>query len=122
MFGFVAPSGTSFPQLFSTVTVPKSDELVAPPARHGGQKEAEEFFLTGMEKTLAGLHDSGHPAFPITIYYAFKQSDTGGDEDVSSTGWQAFWAQSLAPDLPLQELGPFEQRALEECVRMTATR
>lgn len=79
-----------FPQLFSTVTVPKSEELVATPARHGGRKEAEEFFLTGMEKTLAGLHNAGHPAFPISIYYAFKQADTGGDEDVSSTGWQAF--------------------------------
>jgi putative DNA methylase len=79
-----------YPTLFSTVTVPKADELVATPARHGGRKEAEEFFLAGMEKTLAGLHEKGHPAFPVSIYYAFKQADTQGDEDISSTGWQAF--------------------------------
>lgn len=33
-----------FPSLFATLTVPKADELVATPHRHGGKKQAESFF------------------------------------------------------------------------------
>ena len=36
------------------------------------------------------LADQSHPAFPVTIYYAFKQSETDGDEGTSSTGWETF--------------------------------
>lgn len=78
-----------FPSLFSETAVPKAEELVATPFRHGGKKEAETFFLDGMTKTLSNLLQKGHPAFPITIYYAFKQSDTD-EEGTQSTGWITF--------------------------------
>src|SRR5262249_39572988 len=65
----------TFPSLLATIAVPKAEELVATPARHGGKERAETFFLDGMTKAMARLADQAHPAGPITIYYAFKQSD-----------------------------------------------
>ncbi|MYH20764.1 MAG: DUF1156 domain-containing protein [Acidobacteria bacterium] len=79
-----------FPDLFATVAVPKAQELVAAPYRHGGRKEAERFFLSGMSSALTRLAAQSHPAFPTTIYYAFKQSEKKDDAGVSSTGWETF--------------------------------
>jgi len=36
------------------------------------------------------LAEQAHPAFPVTIYYAFKQSETETSEGTSSTGWETF--------------------------------
>ena len=79
-----------FPNLFATLAVPKAEELVATPYRHGGKDAAETFFLTGMTQALRRLVEQAHPAFPVTIYYAFKQSETKGDTGVASTGWETF--------------------------------
>ncbi|MBZ4218778.1 MAG: DUF1156 domain-containing protein [Chlorobium sp.] len=78
-----------FPILFSTISVPKEEELVATPHRHGGKKEAEEFFLKGMTQVMHRLAEQKHPAYPITIYYAFKQAETNSGGTVSS-GWESF--------------------------------
>lgn len=79
-----------FPDLFSTLAVPKAEELVATPYRHGGKEAAESFFLTGMTAAMHRLAEQVHPAFPVTIYYAFKQSETANDSGTSSTGWETF--------------------------------
>src|SRR3954465_10476305 len=79
-----------FPDLFATVAVPKAEELVATPYRHGSKKKAELFFLDGMTRAMHRLVDQAHPAFPVTIYYAFKQSETESAEGTSSTGWETF--------------------------------
>jgi putative DNA methylase len=79
-----------YPELYATMVVPKQDELVASSYRHGGKKEAESFFLNGMTEALHNLAELSHPAFPVTIYYAFKQSDTDGDDATSSSGWVTF--------------------------------
>ncbi|MFN4263967.1 MAG: hypothetical protein ACK4IT_10255, partial [Thioalkalivibrionaceae bacterium] len=36
------------------------------------------------------LAEQAHPAFPVTIYYAFKQSETENDAGTASTGWETF--------------------------------
>ena len=79
-----------FPDLFATLAVPKADELVATPYRHGGREAAESFFLGGMTGALRQLCEQAHPGFPVTIYYAFKQAEHKGDTGVSSTGWETF--------------------------------
>ena len=78
-----------FPKLFQTLAVPKAEELIASPYRHGGPKAAEHFFLEGMTNAIGNLAKLSHPAFPTTIYYAFKQSETK-DTSTSSTGWETF--------------------------------
>ena len=84
-----------FPALFATMTVPKAAELVATPYRHGSKEEAEEFFLNGMTQTMQRLANQAHPEAPVTIYYAFKQSETDHDDKTSSTGWVTFLAAVL---------------------------
>ncbi|MDJ0835528.1 MAG: DUF1156 domain-containing protein [Acidobacteriota bacterium] len=80
---------SSYPDLFTTLAVPKADELVATPYRHGGKKNAEIFFLQGMTDALRNLCKQAHKAFPVTIYYAFKQSETKRGA-TASTGWETF--------------------------------
>ena len=80
----------AFPDLFTTLAVPKAEELVATPYRHGGKEKAERFFLDGMKETISCLAEQVHPIFPITIYYAFKQSEIKGDGSTISTGWETF--------------------------------
>jgi putative DNA methylase len=77
------------PDLFATVTVPKTEELVALPYRHGSKEKAEQFFMEGMTQAMYNLRNQAHNCFPITIYYAFKQSETRA-EGTASTGWATF--------------------------------
>ena len=79
-----------FPELFDTLAVPKAEELVATPYRHGSKKKAETFFLEGMTLAMHRLAEQGHPAFPVTIYYAFKQSESNSVDGIASTGWETF--------------------------------
>ena len=79
-----------FPDLFATLTVPKAEELVATPHRHGGTEHAEAFFLNGMTRAMRCLAERAHPVFPVTIYYAFKQTETRGGDGTASTGWETF--------------------------------
>jgi putative DNA methylase len=78
-----------FPDLFLTIAVPKNEELVATPYRHGSEEKAREFFLDGMTRVFKTICASTHPAFPTTIYYAFKQAETDTDA-AASTGWEVF--------------------------------
>jgi putative DNA methylase len=79
-----------FPDLFATLEVPKADELVASRYRHNSAEKAEKFFLDGMIKAMRQLAGRTHPAFPVTIYYAFRQSETTDHEGTASTGWETF--------------------------------
>ncbi len=79
-----------FPNLYATLAVPKAEELIATPYRHGSKEKAETFFLDGMTAAMHNLAQQAHPAFPVTIYYAFKQSDTKEGDGTHSTGWETF--------------------------------
>jgi putative DNA methylase len=79
-----------FPDLFATLAVPKAEELVATPYRHGNKEKAETFFLDGMAQAMRRLAEQAHPAFPVTIYYAFKQAESETDASTASTGWETF--------------------------------
>lgn len=94
-----------YPALFATVAVPKSEELVATPYRHGGKEGAERFFLDGMTTAMHNLAESAHGAFPVIIYYAFKQSETK-ESGTSSTGWETFLASVIRAGLTLTGTWP----------------
>jgi putative DNA methylase len=95
-----------FPNLLATISVPKAEELVATPFRHGDQEKAEEFFLGGMTQAMHNLAEQAHPAAPITIYYAFKQSETETTEGTSSTGWETFLDAVLRAELAISGTWP----------------
>jgi len=73
-----------FPDLFATLAVPKTEELVATPYRHGGKEQAERFFMEGMTRALRNLAAQAHPAFPVTIYYAYKQQEVREEQSAKS--------------------------------------
>lgn len=77
------------PDLFGSILTPKTEELISNPFRHASQEIAENFFLTQMSMVFSRLGKKAHPAFPITIYYAFKQVESNND-GVSSRGWVSF--------------------------------
>ncbi len=75
------------PELLSTMLVPKADELVANPYRHDGKDGAKKFFEDGFRDVFARARQTASPDFPITVYYAFKQSETDTTGE-ASTGWE----------------------------------
>ena len=81
-----------FPELFGTLSTPKATELIATPYRHKTKEDADFFFLNGMTKALQQVAAQVHPAMPLTIYYAFKQSEVRGSDGNISTGWETFLA------------------------------
>lgn len=82
----------TYPQLFSTMLVPKKEELVATPYRFDGSKQrAKEFFEDGMLEVFRRVFDCSRGDIPVTIYYAFKQNETEvtkNGERTASTGWE----------------------------------
>jgi putative DNA methylase len=76
-----------YPELLSTLLVPKAEELVANPYRHGGKDEARAFFEAGFRKVFSRARDGALSDYPITVFYAFKQSESE-DEGQASTGWE----------------------------------
>ncbi len=78
-----------YPNLFSTITTPKADELISTPFRHNSKEDAEKFFLDGMTEAMGNIVSQSHGSFPISIYYAFKQSETK-DDGTGNTGWETF--------------------------------
>ena len=95
-----------FPDLFVTLAVPKAQELVATPYRHGTKEKAEAFFLSGMTDAMRQLASRAHAAYPITIYYAFKQAETDAESGTSSTGWETFLGAVLQAGLTISGTWP----------------
>ncbi len=91
--------GHLWPALFATVLTPKAEELIATPNRHNGNRiDAQQFFEQGLEAVFNQLRLVNADGFPVTVYYAFKQSEMDEDDDDSdttsdanvtaSTGWE----------------------------------
>jgi putative DNA methylase len=89
--------GKIWPDLFSTLLVPKKEELIASPYRfNGNKKKADAFFEEGLGRAFVRLREAQHTAYPMTLFYAFRQSEEvqGDDEEnegvshLASTGWE----------------------------------
>jgi putative DNA methylase len=107
-----------FPELFATVAVPKAEELVAVAYRHGSKEKAEAFFLNGMTNAMHRLAEQAHPAFPVAVYYAFKQSESEKEGGTTSTGWETFLEAVLKAGFALTGTWPMRT---EGAGRITAT-
>ena len=126
------------PDLLSTMLVPKAEELVANPYRHDGKDGAKEFFEDGFRRVFARARETALADFPITVYYAFKQSDAG-DDGTASTGWETLldgmirsgWAITATwpmrsergePDASTSARTPSPPRSSSRCARAPTTR
>lgn len=95
-----------FPNIYATLAVPKAEELVATQYRHGSKEKAESFFLEGMTAAMRNLTELANPAFPVTIYYAFKQAETNEASGTSSSGWETFLTAVLKAGFALSGTWP----------------
>lgn len=78
-----------YPYDFRTMLVPKAEELVATPYRFGGDRDAaRKFFERGMTKAFYKIHTYVRGDIPITVYYAYKQSESSEKGETASTGWE----------------------------------
>jgi putative DNA methylase len=105
--------GAIFPEICSTLLVPKKQELVATPYRFEGSKEqAQAFFQDGFGKVFARLHEAQHRDYPLTVFYAFKQSESDRDSQsdamipLASTGWETMLEGLLKADFQVAGTWP----------------
>lgn len=102
-----------YPQLFSTILVPKKQELVAAPERFGGdQAQARAFFEEGSGRAFHAIRGAQRDGYPVTVYYAFKQAEAEdeGDDDgfsaTASTGWETMLEGLMAADFQITGTWP----------------
>lgn len=76
-----------YPTLLATMLVPKADELVANPYRHGGGDNAKRFFEAGFRDVFSRARTTASDDYPITVFYAFKQAEAD-DSGEASSGWE----------------------------------
>lgn len=81
--------GRHFPEAFGSILTPKADELVAESYRHGGRDQAEAFFSKGIQEVIRNFEKFANTDVPVTIFYAFKQSEIE-EEGLVSSGWATF--------------------------------
>ena len=67
--------------------VPKAEELVANPYRHGGKEGARSSSRMAFARSSRARAKTRSTTIPITVYYAFKQSESDDDGE-ASTGWE----------------------------------
>lgn len=84
-----------YPEIFSTVLTPKTQELVASPYRFGGDKNrAEKSFLSGLGDAFDLMQKKAVSDYPTSIFYAYKQTEEVIDSldekqlILTSTGWE----------------------------------
>jgi putative DNA methylase len=77
------------PEFFKTLLTPKTEELVASPYRfEGGFAQAKNFFENGLLNVFKQIHVYTQPETPVTVYYAFKQSEVDENNSTASSGWE----------------------------------
>lgn len=112
---------STFPKLFRTMLVPKAEELIATPYRHDGDIEkARDFFEEGMFKTCCQIYTYAREEIPVTIYYAFKQSESESDEEAgnrtSSTGWETMLSAIIKAGFSITGTWPMRTECVSRSV------
>jgi putative DNA methylase len=120
-----------YPDLFSMILTPKTQELVATPFRfRGDKKKAEEFFEDGLRKVFSLMREKQDSGYPTTIYYAFKQSDVEVDKDdqhsskqnynpsvsVASKGWETMLEGLISANFTITGTWPMRTEMLNRSV------
>jgi putative DNA methylase len=80
--------GSIYPAIFNTLLVPKTQEMVADHFRHGSKEKAKQFFEDSLIQVFKRVNQINDKDYPVTIYYALKQTETDESDQVASTGWE----------------------------------
>jgi putative DNA methylase len=81
-------AGSLYPELFSTLLVPKAQELIAEPARQGSWEAAADFFEQELQSVFRRMMEAQAAGFPMTLYYAYRQEEEADNGGQKSTGWE----------------------------------
>lgn len=110
----------TYPDLFRTMLVPKVEELVATPYRFDGSTEkARDFFEDGMMQTCKQIYKYARKDLPVTIYYAYKQSETDSDENkIASTGWETMLSAIIQAGFTITGTWPMRTEMVERATAM----
>jgi putative DNA methylase len=95
----------TWPDLFRRIGVPKEEELVSAPYRHGTASQSEEFFISGMRRALSAMRQVSAQHTPLAVYYAFKQAEVG-EEGITSAGWASFLQAILDSEIAVDGTWP----------------
>lgn len=107
----------TYHKLFRTMLVPKAEELVATPYRFDGSVEkARDFFEDGMFRTCCRLYQYTREDIPVTIYYAFKQSETDEDDATASTGWETMLSAIIRAGFSITGTWPMRTECVSRSV------
>lgn len=108
----------TYPKTFKTMLVPKNEELVATPYRFDGSVEkARDFFEDGMFNTCCRLYQYTRDDVPVTIYYAFKQSETT-ESSTASTGWETMLSAIIRAGFSITGTWPMRTEQTYRAVSM----
>lgn len=110
-----------YPTLFTTLLVPKAQELIASPYRFDNDREkARRFFEKGLEHVFTNLHSNAHPAYPLTVYYAFKQSESD-IQGKASTGWETMLNGLMISGFQITGTWPIRTEMLARALNRSGT-
>ena len=117
--------GSTYPDLFSTLLVPKKMELAVTLHRFAGDKNAaRDAFVARLGEAFTRMKDIQDPHYPLTVYYAFKQSESDEEDDgenvlsVASTGWETMLEGLLGAEFEVTATWPMRS---ELATRPTAS-
>lgn len=105
-----------YPELFSTVLVPKMEELVASDFRYGSKEAAKIHFENGFREAFANFRQGMDPRFPLTVYYAFKQDEDEETPDETennntinlTTGWETLLESLVSTGFQIMATWPIK--------------
>lgn len=111
----------TYPNLFRTMLVPKVEELVATPYRFEGSVEkARDFFEDGMLKTFRQIYEYAREDVPVTVYYAYKQSEDKGEGGNASTGWETMLSAIIQAGFAITGTWPMRTELSNRMIGMDA--
>jgi putative DNA methylase len=109
----------TYPELFRTMLVPKSEELVATPYRFDGSKEkANAFFESGMLQTFKHINTYVRDDVPTTVYYAYKQSEKDDSDSIASTGWETMLSAIIQSGFAITGTWPMRTEQTSRMISM----
>jgi putative DNA methylase len=81
---------SDLPELFGTMSTPKTGEIISSPERMDGNADAADAaFEAGLREVFTLMRDRAEPDVPVTIHYAMKQQELRNhDGRGTSTGWE----------------------------------
>ena len=99
--------GHLYPAIFGTMLSPKAAELIATPYRFAGsRKQADAHFEEGFIRTFEMIREGLAPGFPVTLFYAFRQTENNAQTGNVSTGWEVMLEGLLKAKLSVTATWP----------------